>query len=434
MRALFVSFFYPPFNSIGGLRVSKMTRYLLERGWDVRVLTADRDDLSADLPIEISTERITRAPWFDVNLPVKLLLGRARVRAAGYEPGPGAGPLRRLGALYRDIVNFPDGQIGWYRGAVRAGQRLVRSWRPDVVVSSALPGTAHLVAAALASAVGAPWIAEYRDPWTDAPGRRRRWPLSTLERSLERRTLATAAGIVTVSEAWAAALRLRWPNTPVTVIPNGFDPRDYPGDSAPAAPPLRLLYSGRLYERQSLQPLFEALRLVASTPDACPVRFDLMGRYLAAAAEGARRAGCDESVVRILPPVAHREALAAQQRAHVLVIVLARDGDIGWRPAKLYEYLGARRPILMLGGTPGHEARMILLRTGAGVAADDAGAIADQLRSWCSDLRETGAVRCEPDREEVARYDRRRLAADMADFIERVVAAQSRSGGGQTPR
>jgi hypothetical protein len=410
---LIVSFFYPPFSSIGGLRVSKMSRNLLDLGWDVRVLTTDRDDLPADLPVEIPADRILRATYRDVNALPKALVGRRRVRSRGFEVSPALWPARIAGAIYRDLTNFPDGQIGWYRPAVRAGRLLAERWKPDLVLSSALPATAHLVARSLALRLGVPWIAEYRDPWTDSGSRRRMEPLYRVERALEDRVVRDAAALITVSDSWAAQLHQRFPHAPVSVVSNGYDPSDYnDAGKPPSGLPLTLLYTGRLYPRQDVSPLFHAIRASIDngtlSPDDLRVRF--VGRYLEGAREAAHSMNLLGSVVTVDESIPHLEALAAQQRSHVLVMALGLDDDVGWRPAKLYEYLGARRPILMIGGTDRHEARAILRDCAAGVALTDADEIARQLVAWSRELRTEGGVAFSGNLSKIDAFDRAALA------------------------
>lgn len=420
-RVLFVSFFYPPFNSIGGLRVSKMTRYLHEAGWDVRVLTSAHDDVAADQPVELPEDLVIRAPYWDVNALPKMLLGRDRVRSSGFELTGATRSLAWAGHLYRDLTNIPDAQVGWYRSAVSAGKRLLGEWRPDVVVSSSSPATAHYVARALARVAGAPWIAGYRDPWIDPMSRERPWPIRRLDGALERGLIRHAAAIESVSDAWASELHARFPHIPVYVVPNGFDAGDYAAAAAPLPGPLVLSYTGRLYPRQDPGPLFAALRtaIAAGTvrrEDVC-VRF--LGRYLAAARDGASAAGL-EDIISVSPPVTHHEALASQQRAHVNLLFLSTDADVGWRPAKLYEYLGARRPILLLGGTPAHEARRITLDCNAGVAPDGVKAIASQIGAWAAELRTTGTVRHRGDEARIAQFERRVIAGRVAEILTQV--------------
>lgn len=415
MRVLFVSFFFPPFNSITGLRVSKVTRYLHERGWDLRVLCAKRDDLLADLPVELPANRVVRTDFFDVNAIPKLLLGRGRVKRHGFEFGREAPLMNVLGAMYRNLVNFPDGQIGWLRPAVRAGDELIGHWRPDLIVSVASPWTSHLVSRSLARRHRIPWIAEYHDPWTDSRLRGRIWPLSELERRLENAIVRDASAIVAVSDAWARQFEERFPRVPAHVVPYGYEPSDYDASLTPPPRPLVLRYTGRLYGRQHPQPLLNAVRSVLERGDLTPddIHLQFVGRYLAVASAAVSETGVDPSVVEVLPPWTHEEIVRSQRTAHVLVMLLGDDTDVGWRPAKLYEYLGARRPILVIGGTPAHEARRIVLESGAGVAPTDPDAIAAQLLAWAGELRDTRMVAYGGHPEALRRYEWSEVAGAM---------------------
>jgi hypothetical protein len=158
--------------------------------------------------------------------------------------------------------------------------------------------------------------------------------------------------------------------------------------------------------------LFHAIRASIDNgtlaPDDLRVRF--VGRYLEGAREAAHSMNLLGSVVTVDESIPHLEALAAQQRSHVLVMALGLDDDVGWRPAKLYEYLGARRPILMIGGTDRHEARAILRDCAAGVALTDADEIARQLVAWSRELRTEGGVAFSGNLSKIDAFDRAALA------------------------
>ena len=72
----------------------------------------------------------------------------------------------------------------------------------DAILSSSFPITAHLVGAAPAPEAGVPWVAEFRDPWSEmlAPGLGAA-RAARLERSLAR----DAAAVVMTSPSWASA-------------------------------------------------------------------------------------------------------------------------------------------------------------------------------------------------------------------------------------
>jgi len=57
MKVLIVSFWFPPSNVAGAVRIGKLARYLHLRGHDLRVLTTDIG-VDRSLPLEIPSERV----------------------------------------------------------------------------------------------------------------------------------------------------------------------------------------------------------------------------------------------------------------------------------------------------------------------------------------------------------------------------------------
>ena len=363
MRILLVSHFFPPFNSIGAVRTGKTAKYLRQLGHDVRVLTTADQSLQATLPLDIPASEVIYTPWLNVNRPVELALGgRGRVATHGYAAGSSTPNfVRKLGLFYKHLTNLPDGQIGWYPYAVSAGRRLMRDWHPDVIYASAMPVTSLLVAHALARGSGVPWVAELRDLWLDnpyldlPPWRRR------IEHSLEERVLGSARGLVTISEPLAETLRKRFA-VPVEVVTNGFDPEDYPAAAAPAQEDrVRIVYTGMIYEgRRDPSPLFQA---VASLGEfVANVRIAFYGRYLGVVDSLAQRYGIRDCV-EIHEPVPHREALRIQAEADLLLLLLwDNPRERGSFTGKVFEYLGARRPILAVGPADNVASTLILER------------------------------------------------------------------------
>ena len=423
-RVLVVSFFYPPFSSVGATRVSKMTKYLALSGWDSHVITVNVSALPPTLPIEIPETAIDRAPqWFDLAALPRAIVGRRRLEEQGTQPttGRAASLLGRLGDAYRHLVCFPDGQIGWWPGAVKAGLAAIARVKPDVILSSSLPNTSHLIARSLARKTGLPWVAELRDLWTENHNFRRTAPLRLLERRLERAVLSEASALVTVSEAWAAWLESAY-RRPTFTIPNGYDPVDYPPPSPPDRKLFSLVYTGMFYNgKQNPDPLFEAIARLAAAGRIRPGQFRVrfVGRYLGPVLE---RAAAHRVLpfVEVNPPVSYREALALQRSASALLFLDWADGRRrGWYSAKIYEYLGAGRPVLSLGP---HDSVVadLLARVGAGRVASGGAEVAAALDAWLTELETTGTVAYTADEALRQTYDRQHAAAAMAAVLEQV--------------
>ncbi|MEW5729769.1 MAG: glycosyltransferase [Pseudomonadota bacterium] len=392
MRILILSAYFPPYNAIGALRVGKLAKFLLEQGHDVRVVAAE-ETLPKTAELEIPSERVTFTRWSDINAMLARLAGH---KVNSHQQGESViGPmLGWLGNLYRTLFNLPDSHAGWYFPARRAAEKIIAGWRPDLIYASATPVTGLLVAHHLALRHDIPWVAELRDLWTDNhyysfPRWRR-----AIDAFLERRVLSTAAMLVTVSEPLAEILRGKF-DRPVLTVMNGFDPADFPADALPpGGDHLNIVYTGMIYPgRRDPGPLFAALNQMGER--AKRVRVHFYGRLLPGVQELVDRHGVGD-LVEVHPLVPYRDSLRLQAEADVLLLLLwDTPEERGVFTGKLFEYLGARRPILSLGLEKGVAPDMILER-GAGAVATDSDAIARVLDQWLDTKASQGRLPAPP--------------------------------------
>jgi len=400
-----VAYYFPPLGGIGSLRAMKLATYLPESGWDVTVLAPRRGTYYRDPTLTFPEEKVVRTGSIELSRAGKTVLAP---RTSDTEAAR-VGSLRRLVRdAARKWLYRPDPQIGWYPFAVRAGRRALREGRFDAVFSSSFPITAHLVGRRLHRDSGLPWVAEFRDPWTDviADGE----PRKAREVARERSIVVEATRVVTVSEAWAALFRGKGARE-VGVVTNGYDAADL----APGRPPdgIVVTYLGSFYsDRQDLSAVWPALRRIGDTSPSR--RFRL--RFVGDLDRGLRREiaahGLEEAleVTGFLP---YREALARTADSSILLGAGARDERPilkGLIPAKLFEYLGTGLPILYV-GDPGSDAALLLARQPGCfvVAPGDAASIERALRQALDTPRLA---------RDLEAYTRRALAARLAVILD----------------
>ena len=409
MKVLVVSWYFPPCNTMGALRIGKLAKYLRAEGHDIRVVCANDQPYPKTLAVEVPPDIVFDTPGRDVNALPKLVQrlrvalrgggsaapadgapGPADGGAAGREAGPGL--LRRVLLFYQQVTNIPDGMIGWLCPALAAGRRAMRDWRPDVVLASAPPFTTLLAGRFLAKRAKAPLVVEYRDRWVEDPYGHtpafRRW----VDRRLEDWCVRPAKAVVTVSRPWAADYEVRW-GKPVSVAYNGFDPDevvDAPGNTRFPADRLNILYTGILYpERRDPAPLFAALAAMGEARNDVAVHFyganvDTLGPQIA-------EHGL-EDVVFLHDAVPFRESLELQRAADVLLLLQWNNPlESGNVPGKLFEYIAARRPVLGIGYEGGVPAG-ILKERDAGRVLNDPARIADFLRPLIARKKADGAL------------------------------------------
>lgn len=422
MRILIISYFFPPYNTIGAVRVGKTAKWLHEMGHEIKVVSARNQPLQATLELEIPRENVVYTNWININaLPELVLGGRSQVAAEGFTPkGHMRNMMRGLGKLYKTVLNFPDGQIGWYPYGLREARRLLKKWKPDVIFASAMPYTSLLIARQIAHEYHLPWVAELRDLWTDNHYYQYFGLRKHLEKNLERKVLGSANGIVTVSEPLAETLRRKYTN-PIEVILNGFDPLDYKEIKPMVCSSddnLLIIYTGSIYEgKRDPSPLFVALTLMGDEAD--NIRVEFYGRNIESVRLLVKQYGV-ERLVSVYPSIPYGDALTRQKEADVLLLLLWNDPrEKGVYTGKLFEYLGAGRPILAI-GSPDNVAAELIMDRSAGVVAVDPAKIAEALKRWYTMKREGKDFSVDNSR--FTDLTRQRQTTRLADFLARVIA------------
>lgn len=371
MRVLLIAYEFPPSPSPQALRWTQLTRALVAQGAEVHVLTADMPWAEAGLTVPEGVY-VYRTSAGGISRLIMLsrrwrrLRGRAEidppVTPAGPPPPsgeapdgghvPGAAPVppplalnwkgRLLGWVNRRLaaVTFPDERGRWEPGARRRLLSLLRELRPDVVVSSHEPATT-LRLGRLARQAGFAWVADLGDPvlsFYTPP----RWRAES--QRIERWTCQHASHVTVTTEAakWLLAGRHQVPGERISVLTQGFDAGLVtPALAAETFAPdrLELLYTGSFYQFREPRALVDAVlarddvRLTIATirpPDWLPALALAHPRQL-----------------RVLGFMPHAQAVALQRGADVLVNIA--NADPVHVPGKVYEYLGAGRPILHLG-------------------------------------------------------------------------------------
>lgn len=440
MKILLIAGFFPPYAPVSATRVNKLAKYLLERGHDVRVLAPANPGFPQVMQPEIPLDRIIFTPVFEVlELPgrlkdgVKSLLNKRPVSKSASSksasavltpaalPAPTARPgwWTRAMQAYSDMVSIPDSRIGWYNQGVRAGKRLLGSWRADVIYASAPPHTGLIVAAKLAKQFNIPWVCEYRDLWVDHPYYDSGPVKRAIEQRLEAATLKDAAGFVTVTQTWADHLR-KLHGKPVEFVMNGFDPADCPASVPPPldARKLTILYTGVIYPgKRDPSVLFAAMaKLSPDVRSQIRVLFHLPDPDVVG--ELAQTYGVMEQV-ELQGLIPREDAISKQCAADILLLLRWDDPrEDGVLAGKLFEYIGAARPILSIGSETG-EAADIIRNNNLGVVSSDPDVVARALEDW---VRARASGPLPAPMEDAAAFARPRQFEKLEPFLEKIIA------------
>jgi hypothetical protein len=423
MRILIVSPFFPPQQAVASLRAQSFAETWAASGATVTVLTTRKREDQVGMPrpaAGFGVEAVGyRMPAVLDRLREQERNGEAATAAPRWSPRRVLRAVRSRTGIFSGI-RMPDATDAWVRPALDWARKQP-PW--DVVVSSSGPYTAHLVALALRrEGFARRWAADFRDLWTGNHLARGLPPFSWREGALEHQCLHAADLVVTVSEPLAADLRART-TTPVEVVWNGWDERDLDAlDARPAFEDdddhVNLVYTGTIYPpHQDPAPLLDAIvRLRRETPKlASRIRLHVAGERSDAWREAARARKLETQVVLrgVLP---REEALRLQRDADALVIVAWTDPEEGVLTGKLFEYLAAAPPIIVIGGCRDNPIAAMVECAGRGVvAADDVAAITTTLRTL---VQSPAAVRTERDDAFIRQFTRQHQATRLLEMIQ----------------
>jgi glycosyltransferase involved in cell wall biosynthesis len=431
LRALLVSYSFPPVGGAGVQRVVKLAKYLPLHRVRPAVLTVAnpsvplRDEsLLRDVSASVEVKRVrTLEPSYRAKQAAW------RVRSEGAERGLSAVARAARHAL------FPDPQVLWQPAAQSALLARIAQRADDAVLVSGPPFSQFLLAP-LARAGGLGVVLDYRDEWSTlrTTYEMARSPVArALGDPLEGALLRVAHAIVVATDEFRTNLLRRFPfidSGRIATIPNGYDPDDF-SVALPPPPDDRFVatYAGTVFTLTSARGLLGALkRLFARTPDlARKLRVRFIGRVVDTeldAFEGSETLG-----VQRMGYVPHGRVLHELSASHIALCLLDDvPGAERVYPAKIFELMRLGRPIVTLAPPASALARLVELHAlGAVIHPRDEDAIASEFERRLRQF-EHGHYRLDTGRNAtaVARYDRRALAGEFAQVLKEAASCARR--------
>ena len=427
---LVIAYHFPPGGGPGVQRVLKHITYLRETGWHPMVLTVENGDfpardesLLAKIPLDVTVVRVPILEPYDLYRKFMGRKGAAidvNVNKAGTQR---KGVKERLAEWVRATVFIPDARIAWLRKAAKVGVELVHKHNIQAIYSSSPPYTCALIARSIKRKTGLPWIAGFRDPWTEFLTTPDRWFLpAAIDRSLERSVFNEAD---MVECAWTGiiddALR-KYPHlnrSKFKHVPNGYDASDFPNAVYERNDKFTITYTGSMYGRRTPKTFFDALDLLANqgliTPSDVHLRF--VGRFgdeVLAMFQSSRFAPSIEIVGYV--PLAESLGYVMKSEASLLIVDDAKE-SAEIVPGKVYEYLGVGRPIIAL-APAGSAIEALLVETSAGLSAsqDNISGISEIIGMFF-DRWIRGESITQPNVQEIAKYERRAAAHQLGSML-----------------
>lgn len=433
MKVLILAYDFPPFVSVGGLRPHSWLKYLPQHGIEPVVITRqwsnhygdERDYVAPGVTDRVETEvaasgLVIRTPYRP-NLSNRLLLSAGRQRYRW---------LRRIVTGWYEVAQYPL-DVGPKVRLYEEARRYLSTNHVDAILATGDPFVLFRYAADLSREFGVPWVADYRDPWSQ--DRRRPRLLRTWEGSLERRLVASAALVTTAAEAFRPALA-RMHRREIAVVPNGFDPEavavaaGVEQDDAQ----LTIAFAGAVHAWFPLQSVFGVLQSFLRSAPGAPIAVRMIGVNDRERLAAMTRDDFPDLAPRVTFTGRLPNPVALQELAHANVLLMfnmyANPGT------KVYDYMAVRRRILLCysqepeaeelktryynlePGADDHVLERLVEETRSGTVVRDATHLRRVLEELRDEFARYGKIACDPVGTE--RYSRAALAGRMAALLE----------------
>lgn len=380
-KVLYITYYWEPCGGIGPLRSLKFARYLRDHGWDPVIFAPENasyplfDNISDhQLPDDLT---ILKYPIWEPYSYFNLIQGKKKDQIVSDVFAVSDGKknwLHDLSIWVRGNFFIPDARKFWVKPSVKFLKKYLKENPVDAIISHGPPHSTHLIALALKKEFGLPWIADFQDPWTqvDYFYKFKLTPNSIKKhRVLEQQVLTQADHRVIVSNSWTNDLA-ELAGKPVNYIPWGMDPddfRDFPIYKNDGF--FTISHYGTTGSDRNPNALWTALGDLCQEDSefAKVLRIQLAGSIDISVIQGIEAAGLKNNLDN-LGFVPRSTIIDKMSSSEVLLLLLNRAENVKGRiPAKIFEYLAAKRPILVIGP---HDADVpVLVReTQSGLTAD----------------------------------------------------------------
>lgn len=248
-RVLMIAYHFPPLGGSSGIqRTLRFSQYLPDHGWEPIVLSAHPR----------AFQQIDKSQLTDISDTVRVQHAFALDTAKHLS----------IKGRYPRILSLPDRWVSWWLGAVPAGLKLIRQYRPDIIWSTYPIATAHLIGLTLSRLTNIPWVADFRDPMVQ-PDYPQNPSTYRAYQWIENKTMRHCAAAIFTTPGTLVDYQTRFPDVSASrfrLIENGYDESSFTGLPSPArstsadSRKLVLLHSGIIYpsERDPTY-LFEAI-------------------------------------------------------------------------------------------------------------------------------------------------------------------------------
>ena len=374
-KVLMIAYNFPPMGGPGVQRTVNYVKHLPAFGWNPCILTVRNKNgfgydptLLSEIANPINIYRTSS--WEPINIYQKSLrfirVKRNNTNLISERTRPQnkastsnlIGVLEKVLSIIKSIVKtyifIPDDQIAWLPVALWKGLSITKKDHIDTIYTTSDPYTTHLIGCLLKKITGKPWVADFRDAWTQHPcyehSSKYRKKIDGL---LEQIVLSNADRVISAAKPISENFVSKYPHIKrnrFLTITNGFDSDDFKGVCGRKSAKFTITYTGNFRLQHTPKNFLKALRELINEQShlSGKIVVNFVGLFGDENEELVKRLHLDD-VVNIVGYISHKECIQYLMDADVLLLLIfdSKGSDV-YYTGKLFEYIAARKPILAL--------------------------------------------------------------------------------------
>lgn len=427
-RVLIITYYWPPSGGSGVQRWLKMSKYLPENGWQPVIYTPENPESPVEDPsllqdVSPDAEVIKRKIVEPYSIYKRLLgiKGEQKVKVGFINEGERKqGWKENLSLWVRGNLFIPDARCWWVNPSVRYLKKYLKEHPVDAIISTGPPHSMHLIALKLHKALNIPWIADFRDPWTEIDFYQdlhlSRWA-DRKHHKLEKQVLSNADKVVTIG--WDAAKGLEALGAhSVQTITNGYDNEPICETAITPSEKFTISHIGVLGASRNAIHFWKAIGDLAKNDSQFrnDLSIKLIGQVDVSAIETVKANGIMDNT-ELIPYIPHEEINKMQMESQVLLLLINNTPNAkGILTGKLFEYLSSGRPILCVGPEDGDAAHIISeAKAGVTVGFEDKEKMKTEIMRLYEAYKK--GIPHQTDIDLVSRYSRKENAIAFAQLL-----------------
>lgn len=439
-KVLILAYDFPPYVSVGGLRPYNWFKYLKEFGVEPIVITRqwsnaygnELDYVAPSVSKETLIEEeeygtVIRAPYFP-SKSNRLLLEHGENRHRFF---------RKSLTAFDEIRQFL-----WISGPKKqlyiAARKYLKENKVDAIIATGEPFVLFSFAQRLSQEFSIPWIADYRDPWSQNKGRQRNKLYTLWNRYLEQKVVAKASCLITVSEFIKFKLKDLFSDQTIYVLPNGYDPEviEKVADLPQKATELTISFIGTIYQWHPWKSFLEQFNLFLQSNPGVKMQLNFHGTNIPNEVKKKVEtlSKLTQKSIKIFPKTQNQELIKKLSNNNTMLLF----NDYSIVGTKIYDYIGLKRKIILcyandpkafalkdkyysieeMEGVSQQLQADLLQKTNAGVIVEDESHLQEVFKELVAEFKEKGRIDCNSVGSE--NYSRKIQVEKLAEIIKSI--------------